>query len=107
MRLGLLDRGKLFLIEVHVEVKIEITVVVKEVVVSPPGMSMSVGPAGEEELEDEEGAESEEGGEGGMCPPGRHRWVREHCLVCTVCHECTGYGAACVSSGRPNRNSGQ
>lgn len=72
------------------------------------GMSMSVGPAGEEELEDEEGAESgDEGGEGGMCPPGRHRWVREHCLICTVCHECTGYGAACVSSGRPNRNSGQ
>ncbi|XP_037787011.1 E3 ubiquitin-protein ligase MYCBP2-like isoform X1 [Penaeus monodon] len=71
------------------------------------GMSMSVGPAGEEDIEDEDGAESEEGGEGGMCPPGRHRWVRDHCLVCTVCHECTGYGAACVSSGRPNRNSGQ
>ncbi|KAK4298747.1 hypothetical protein Pmani_028926 [Petrolisthes manimaculis] len=71
------------------------------------GMSMSVGPAGEEEAEDEEGVESEEGGEGGMCAPGRHRWVRDHCLVCTICHECTGYGPACVSSGRPNRNSGQ
>ncbi|KAK8736341.1 hypothetical protein OTU49_004949, partial [Cherax quadricarinatus] len=71
------------------------------------GMSMSVGPAGEEEVDDEDGVESEEGGESGMCPPGRHRWVRDHCLVCTVCHECTGYGAACVSSGRPDRNSGQ
>ncbi|XP_064119634.1 E3 ubiquitin-protein ligase MYCBP2-like isoform X5 [Macrobrachium nipponense] len=69
------------------------------------GMSMSVG-AGEDDI-DEDGVESEDGGEGAMCAPGRHRWVRDHCLVCTICHECTGYGAACVSSGRPNRNSGQ
>ena len=28
-------------------------------------------------------------------------------MVCAVCHECTGYGAACVSSDRPNRVPGQ
>ncbi|XP_043928839.1 E3 ubiquitin-protein ligase MYCBP2 [Protopterus annectens] len=38
-----------------------------------------------------------------MCPPGNHKWKLEQCMVCTVCGECTGYGAICVSSGRPNR----
>ncbi|XP_076065953.1 MYC binding protein highwire isoform X3 [Oratosquilla oratoria] len=71
------------------------------------GMSMSVGPAGDEEVEEDDGGESEDGAEVGMCPPGRHRWVRDLCLVCMYCHECTGYGAVCVSSGRPNRNPGQ
>ncbi|CAL4118247.1 unnamed protein product, partial [Meganyctiphanes norvegica] len=75
------------------------------------GMSMSCGGVGGEDdccEDEEEGIESEEGGlDGGMCPPGRHRWTRDLCLVCTICHECTGYGAACVSSGRPNRNAGQ
>ena len=70
------------------------------------GMSMSVGATGEEEIDDDDG-ESEEGAEGGMCPPGRHHWTMDHCMVCTICHECTGYGSACVSSGRPNRNPGQ
>ncbi|KAE8626016.1 hypothetical protein XENTR_v10006480 [Xenopus tropicalis] len=38
-----------------------------------------------------------------MCPPRMHKWKLEQCMVCTVCGECTGYGASCVSSGRPDR----
>nr|XP_033805293.1 E3 ubiquitin-protein ligase MYCBP2 isoform X3 [Geotrypetes seraphini] len=38
-----------------------------------------------------------------MCSPGMHKWKLEHCMVCTVCGDCTGYGASCVSSGRPDR----
>ncbi|KAG8452232.1 hypothetical protein GDO86_004144 [Hymenochirus boettgeri] len=38
-----------------------------------------------------------------MCPPRMHKWKLENCMVCTVCGECTGYGASCVSSGRPDR----
>uniref|UniRef100_A0A8C5P7M6 E3 ubiquitin-protein ligase MYCBP2 n=1 Tax=Leptobrachium leishanense TaxID=445787 RepID=A0A8C5P7M6_9ANUR len=38
-----------------------------------------------------------------MCPPRMHKWKLEQCMVCTVCGECTGYGASCVSSGRPER----
>lgn len=42
-------------------------------------------------------------GYGGMCSRGRHRFYRDHCMVCYYCHECTGYGSSCVSSNRPNR----
>ncbi|KAM4795152.1 LOW QUALITY PROTEIN: E3 ubiquitin-protein ligase MYCBP2 [Rhinophrynus dorsalis] len=38
-----------------------------------------------------------------MCPPRMHKWKLEQCMVCTVCGDCTGYGASCVSSGRPER----
>ncbi|XP_061486034.1 E3 ubiquitin-protein ligase MYCBP2 isoform X14 [Rhineura floridana] len=38
-----------------------------------------------------------------MCPPGMHKWKLEQCMVCTICGDCTGYGASCVSSGRPDR----
>ncbi|XP_069061344.1 E3 ubiquitin-protein ligase MYCBP2 isoform X8 [Pleurodeles waltl] len=38
-----------------------------------------------------------------MCPPGMHKWKLEQCMVCTVCGDCTGYGASCVSSGRADR----
>lgn len=43
----------------------------------------------------------------GMCPAGSHRWKHEQCMVCTVCRECTGYGSACISALRPDRNPGQ
>uniref|UniRef100_A0A671QW42 E3 ubiquitin-protein ligase MYCBP2 n=1 Tax=Sinocyclocheilus anshuiensis TaxID=1608454 RepID=A0A671QW42_9TELE len=35
--------------------------------------------------------------------PGMHKWKLDQCMVCTVCGDCTGYGASCVSSGRPDR----
>lgn len=38
-----------------------------------------------------------------MCQPGMHKWKLDQCMVCTVCGDCTGYGASCVSSGRPDR----
>ncbi|XP_062904556.1 E3 ubiquitin-protein ligase MYCBP2 isoform X16 [Mobula hypostoma] len=38
-----------------------------------------------------------------MCSPGMHKWKLDQCMVCTVCGDCTGYGASCVSSGRPDR----
>ncbi|XP_077518796.1 MYC binding protein highwire isoform X2 [Amblyomma americanum] len=56
---------------------------------------------GEEEDEELESEEQEI-----MCPPGRHRWKYDHCMVCTVCGECTGYGPSCIASGRPDRNPG-
>lgn len=42
-----------------------------------------------------------------MCPPGKHKWRQENCMVCTVCRECTGYSISCLSSMRPDRNPGQ
>ena len=42
----------------------------------------------------------------GICPAGKHKWKHDQCMVCAVCGECTGYGASCVSSGRPDRNPG-
>lgn len=43
----------------------------------------------------------------GLCPAGSHRWKHEQCMVCTICRECTGYGSACISALRPDRNPGQ
>ena len=39
-----------------------------------------------------------------MCQPGKHKWKHDQCMVCSVCGECTGYGAGCVSASRPDRN---
>ncbi|XP_035248710.1 E3 ubiquitin-protein ligase MYCBP2 isoform X4 [Anguilla anguilla] len=50
----------------------------------------------EEELEEKEEKSL-------MCQPGAHKWKLDQCMVCTVCGDCTGYGASCVSSGRPDR----
>ncbi|MEQ2246774.1 E3 ubiquitin-protein ligase mycbp2 [Ilyodon furcidens] len=50
----------------------------------------------EDELEDKEEKSM-------MCQPGMHKWKLDQCMVCTVCGDCTGYGASCVSSGRPDR----
>lgn len=59
--------------------------------------------AGEEEDEELESEEQEI-----MCPPGRHRWKYDHCMVCMACGECTGYGAACIANRRPiGREPGQ
>ena len=41
-----------------------------------------------------------------MCQPGKHKWKHDQCMVCSVCGECTGYGAGCVSASRQNRNPG-
>ena len=41
-----------------------------------------------------------------MCQPGKHKWKHDQCMVCSVCGECTGYGAGCVSASRPDRNPG-
>ena len=38
---------------------------------------------------------------------GKHKWKLDQCMVCFVCGECTGYGLACVNSGRrKDRNPG-
>nr|AOV18880.1 myc binding protein 2 [Lymnaea stagnalis] len=52
--------------------------------------------------EDEEETEVDEN----LCPPGKHRWVQEVCMICSICRECTGYGVSCVNSGRKDRNPG-
>ncbi|XP_024084698.1 E3 ubiquitin-protein ligase MYCBP2 isoform X3 [Cimex lectularius] len=59
---------------------------------------------------EEEGGEEEEGewgDEGGMCPPGQHKWKQDLCMVCTVCRECTGYSISCLSSMSTDRIPGQ
>ena len=38
-----------------------------------------------------------------LCAPGRHAFLRESCMVCTVCLRCTEFGAQCVSSDRTER----
>jgi hypothetical protein len=38
-----------------------------------------------------------------MCPSGKNVWKHEQCMVFSVCGECTGYGAGCVSANRPDR----
>ncbi|KAL2081752.1 hypothetical protein ACEWY4_023605 [Coilia grayii] len=54
----------------------------------------------DEDLEDELEEKEEKSV---MCQPGMHKWKLDQCMVCTVCGDCTGYGASCVSSGRPDR----
>uniref|UniRef100_A0A4W4F0I7 E3 ubiquitin-protein ligase MYCBP2 n=1 Tax=Electrophorus electricus TaxID=8005 RepID=A0A4W4F0I7_ELEEL len=54
----------------------------------------------DEDLEDELEEKEEKSM---MCQPGMHKWKLDQCMVCTVCGDCTGYGASCVSSGRPDR----
>ncbi|KAG8222420.1 hypothetical protein J437_LFUL008417, partial [Ladona fulva] len=53
------------------------------------------------------GQRGDAGGAGIMCPPGRHKWKLDQCMVCTVCRECTGYSISCLSSIQPDRNPGQ
>ncbi|GFN82142.1 E3 ubiquitin-protein ligase mycbp2-like, partial [Plakobranchus ocellatus] len=52
--------------------------------------------------EDEEETEVDDN----LCAPGKHKWVQEVCMICSVCRECTGYGVSCVNSGRKDRNPG-
>ncbi|XP_059170813.1 E3 ubiquitin-protein ligase MYCBP2-like isoform X4 [Physella acuta] len=52
--------------------------------------------------EDEEETELDDN----LCPPGKHKWVQEVCMICSICKECTGYGVSCVNSGRKDRNPG-
>ncbi|KAA8587942.1 hypothetical protein FQN60_001136 [Etheostoma spectabile] len=60
----------------------------------------SMATAMDEDLEDEIEEKEEKSM---MCQPGMHKWKLDQCMVCTVCGDCTGYGASCVSSGRPDR----
>ncbi|XP_013400127.1 E3 ubiquitin-protein ligase MYCBP2 [Lingula anatina] len=41
-----------------------------------------------------------------MCRPRKHQWKRSLCMICTVCGECTGYGANCCTVGQPGREPG-
>ncbi|KAG8179148.1 hypothetical protein JTE90_015337 [Oedothorax gibbosus] len=66
-------------------------------------LPIAMATATEEDGEDED-VESEEPDM--ICPAGRHQWNHDHCMVCTICGECTGYGASCIASGRPDRNPG-
>ncbi|XP_062580615.1 E3 ubiquitin-protein ligase MYCBP2-like [Saccostrea cucullata] len=41
-----------------------------------------------------------------ICPPGKHRWKHDRCMLCSVCGKCTGYGVDCVHQGQGDRNPG-
>jgi E3 ubiquitin-protein ligase MYCBP2 len=41
-----------------------------------------------------------------LCSLGHHRWKYDQCMICTICGECTGYGASCIASGKSERNPG-
>ena len=60
----------------------------------------------EDDNETEHDMEIAAAGQELLCPPGKHKWKHDQCMVCTVCGECTGYGAGCVSASRPDRNPG-
>uniref|UniRef100_A0A4W5M9H3 RCR-type E3 ubiquitin transferase n=1 Tax=Hucho hucho TaxID=62062 RepID=A0A4W5M9H3_9TELE len=60
----------------------------------------SMATAMEEDLEDDLEEKEEKSM---MCQSSMHTWKLDQCMVCTVCGDCTGYGASCVSSGRPDR----
>ncbi|XP_076446720.1 E3 ubiquitin-protein ligase MYCBP2-like isoform X7 [Babylonia areolata] len=50
--------------------------------------------------------EDDNEGDDQICPPGKHKWDHTRCMICTVCHECTGYGVGCINSTRNDRNPG-
>ncbi|XP_033112056.1 E3 ubiquitin-protein ligase MYCBP2-like [Anneissia japonica] len=68
----------------------------------PPGQASKEGavvlPA-EEEVEEEEVDKDDEP----MCD---HEWKHEQCMICTICNECTGYGANCINTINAERNPG-
>ncbi|CAM1315909.1 MYCBP2 (predicted), partial [Pycnogonum litorale] len=82
----------------------------KEVILPVPMSTANEEECEDEELELETDVCAGVGGGGPLdvviCTPGKHRWAADQCMVCTVCGECTGYGASCVSSTRPDRNPG-
>ncbi|XP_053398701.1 E3 ubiquitin-protein ligase MYCBP2-like isoform X4 [Mercenaria mercenaria] len=68
-----------------------------------PGASKDVGSQNVNMTEEEEEVDMESI----MCPPGKHKWKLDQCMVCFVCGECTGYGLGCINSGRrKERNPG-
>ena len=76
----------------------------------PAGPGPVPGQADADEGDDDHEADAEteivSAGAEMMCAPGKHKWKHDQCMVCTVCGECTGYGAGCVSASRPDRNPG-
>ena len=58
----------------------------------PPGPGPGHNEA--DEAEDDQDADHEpeivSAGADIMCPPGKHKWKHDQCMVCTVCGECTG-----------------
>lgn len=30
-----------------------------------------------------------------VCPKGTHVFKQDKCMICPICHQCTGYGAEC------------
>lgn len=68
-------------------------------------MVVAMETTGEEEADNEE-LDWEDTQEA-MCPPGKHKWKHDLCMVCTVCRECTGFSISCLNSMRPDRNPGQ
>ena len=73
----------------------------------PPGPGRT-----DNNIEGEDGSDHDADNEGelvgagaeSMCPPGKHKWKHDQCMVRSVCGECTGYGAGCVSASGPDRN---
>lgn len=52
--------------------------------------------------DEEEETEADEN----ICPPGKHKWKHDMCMLCSVCGRCTGYGVDCVNQGQADRNPG-
>lgn len=66
-------------------------------------------PAGFTHQGAEEDAESEDNAsapEVKLCAAGEHHFTLDHCMVCTVCHQCSGFGSTCVNTSSPGRSPG-
>lgn len=51
---------------------------------------------GEIQTEDEETVgSSEETYSDFVCPKGTHVFKQDKCMICPICHQCTGYGVEC------------
>ncbi len=42
-----------------------------------------------------------------ICPKGTHVFKQDKCVICPICHQCTGYGASCLASNEEDREPGE
>lgn len=57
--------------------------------------------------DDENSASSDDTYSDVICLKGTHIFKQDKCMICPICHQCTGYGAGCLASNEGDREPGE